>query len=228
MEYILMFLNLISSFIEKCNNNGVLNFLGLIFSTIIPIYIMNKTLKHEKKVASQDAIKREQQYHETIMIAEQRHKEQIKAQEDINRVAIMPYLTIKQISTKIRNDRVEFLILFKNIGNGTAINLTTKYLESNTHLCPVCKTILATYCCAEPFDAYISVARPDEICQLTISQVLNDTTTCNLDCFKLTVKYTDMKQQPYEQSFAIYFDATNLENIKLGNVIINNPEPIIK
>ena len=162
MDDILNFLQPISSFIEKCNNNGILDFIGLVLSTIIPIYIMNKTLKHEKKAAKQDAIEREQQYQETLKIAEQHHIEQLKAQEDINRVAIMPYLTIENISVKRQNGRIIFPISFKNIGNGTAINLTTKYLESKTHLCPVCETDLATYCCTTPFDAYIAIARPDE------------------------------------------------------------------
>ena len=224
MEIILNFLHSLFLFIEKCNTTGILDFIGLILSVIIPLHIMKKTLTQEKNAAKQDAIEREQQYQETLKITERHHKEQLKAQEDINRIAIMPYFTIDCVSAKRESDRIVFFISFKNIGNGTVINLTTKYLESKTLLCPVCQTALATYCCITPFDAYIATARPDERCSLKISQELNVAEATNVDCFCFTLKYTDMKQHPYEQVFAIYFDATDSTDIKIQRKIINNPE----
>lgn len=225
MKYIIMAFYSVLSLIKECHDNGILDFLGLIFSTTIPIVIMNKTIKYEKVAAKQDANERERQYQESIKIAEQRHKEQLKAQEDINRVAIMPYLTIENISTQIRNDRIEFIILFKNIGNGTAINLTAKYSKSEMYFSSVYENDLVAYCCTEPFDVHNATVRPDEICQLTISQVLKSTTKYNYDKVEFTIKYADMKQQPYEQPFTIIFDDSNLNDIKITRKIINNPIP---
>lgn len=69
MEYILNLFNSLSLLISQWNENGILDFVGLIMSTIVPIIIMIVTLKSEKKYAKQDAIDREQQYQESMKIA---------------------------------------------------------------------------------------------------------------------------------------------------------------
>lgn len=222
IESVVDLLKSISSFVEKCSDKGLLDFMGLILSMVIPIYIMNRTIKHEKKEAKQDAIEREQQYQENLKIAEQHHIERLKSQEEINRVSIMPYITIENISVKTENDRVVFSILFKNIGNGTAINLTTKYLEKIPFFHKVCKTELANYYCEDPSD--VPVLRIDEEYEITISQKLKEEVLINLDTFYVTIEYTDMKQHPYEQTYGVYFDAQDLKKIETKIEFISSPE----
>ncbi len=225
MERVFALFESISSIISNLDSNGMLNFAGLILSTVVPIVIMVFTLRREKKAAKHAAIEQEKQYNESKKLAEKQHKEQLETQNEINRVAIMPYLIIENILAKAEIGRVKFSISFKNIGNGTAINLRTKYIEHNSSLlCPIHETKLATYCCTYPFDVYLPIARQDEVCQLEISQELNDSSIDNIDCFALTLEYTDMKSQYYEQTFSINFDAHDLSNIEFGRLITNNPE----
>ena len=90
MECIARIFTLVFSFICK-HHNSILDFLGLISSIIIPLYIFYKTIKHEKAAAKQDAHERERQYQESIKLAEQRHNEQLKVQEDISRIVAMSF-----------------------------------------------------------------------------------------------------------------------------------------
>ena len=226
MEFILCLIKHFSLSIKELNDSGIINFFGLLFSTIVPILIMIITIKLEKKAAKQDAAEREKQFEKTMEITNQHHMEELDTQKEINRIAIMPYLTVENKSAEIEkaSSRIKFLITFKNIGNGTAINLTTKYLEPNIKLCPVFKTHLATYCCSCPFDSNTAVARPNEICQLEITQHPDGAMKPHEDVFMFTVSYTDMKQQSYNQTFKIFFDANDLTNIIITRVIVNNPE----
>lgn len=210
--------------ISEWSKSGILDFWGILLSSIVPVIIMMITLRFEKKIAKEDAFERNQQYQESMRTAKVQHLEELKTQNEINRISIMPYLTIKNISAQIDGGRIVFNITFKNIGNGTAINLTTKYLEMANILCPVHQTALATYCCIQPFDVYLAVARPDEECELSIAQDPASNLLGNSDCFCVTVKYSDMKSQQYTQAFAVYFDVADSGNIDIVRKIINNPE----
>lgn len=227
MEHFFDLIESVSPVMTNLKESGILDFVCLIFSTIIPIIIMVFTLRSEKKTAKQALFEQEKQYEDSKKIAELQHKEQLEAQNEINRIAIMPYFIIEDVNAKVENAKLKFSIILKNIGNGIAINLTTKYIESNSGLlCVVCETKLATYFCTAPFDVYNANARTGDKCELEISQELIGKDENNYDYFRLDIKYTDMKQKQYQQTFAIYFDACDLSNIKIAQRFTNNPETI--
>ena len=66
-------------------------------------------------------------------------------------------------------------LFFVNKGNGTAIELTGKYLEqlADSHLCAMFESTSAIYGCACPFDYETSVVNPGEKCGFEMYQRLN-------------------------------------------------------
>lgn len=222
MEYIFNLFDSLSLLISQCNENGMLDFVGLISSTVVPIIIMLVTLKSEKKSAKRDAIEREQQYQESMKISQQQHMEQLKTQNDINRISIMPYLICKTVEKHGNKDKVSLDFIFTNIGNGSAVELTVKYLNDNDSPMAISDTFLATYNCSQPFDDFSSVVQPNNVCRFSVKQNLKDIAVNeNKDKFSFIVCFKDMKMNQYEQRFTVLFEAS--ETITVNHVFIDSP-----
>ena len=222
MEYILNLFSSLSLLISQWNENGILDFVGLILSTIVPIIIMIVTLKSEKKSAKQDAIDREQQYQESMKIAKQQHLEQLKTQNDINRISIMPYLICKTVEKHGNKDKVSLDFIFTNIGNGSAVELTVKYLNNNEQPMAISDTFLAMYNCSRPFDDFSSVVQPNNVCRFSVKQKLKGVALEeNKDKFSFIVCFKDMKMNQYEQKFTVVFEAKEI--ITVNHVFVDSP-----
>ncbi len=222
MGYIFNLFSSLSWLISQWNENGILNFVGLILSTLVPMIIMIVTLKSEKKSAKQDAIERKRQYQESMKIAQQQHLEQLKTQNDINRISIMPYLICKKVEKHGNKDNVSLDFIFTNIGNGSAVELTVKYLNIDNSPLAISDTFLATYHCSCPFDDFSSVVQPNNVCRFSVMQSLKYADIdVNVDKFSFAVCFKDMKMNQYEQRFTALFEAK--EKITLNHVFVNSP-----
>lgn len=214
--------------IKYCNDNGVLDFGGIVLSSLIPIYIMKRTLKREKESAKQDAIEREKQYTESQNIAEARHIELLRTQNDINRISIMPYLFTKNDGTSVdtyrQNGRAVFDITFSNIGNGAAVELQLVYNSNGISPTSVGDSFSATYDCCHPFDEFTSVVQPNSTCRVSIMQTITKPDIHDgCDRFSFTVCYKDMRMYYYEQTFTVLFHEED-KAIKINRIDISSPE----
>ena len=222
MEYILF---LFEKFTLQWNESGMLDLIGLILSTVVPIIIMIVTLRSERKNAKQDAIDRERQYQESMKNTQQQHIEQLKTQNNINRISIMPYLICETVEKHGNKDTVAFDFVFSNIGNGSAVELTVKYLFANDSSTAISDTFLATYLCSRPFDDFSSVVQPNNVCRFSVKQNLKSIDIGeNKDMFSFTVCFKDMKMNLYEQKFTVLFEASEI--ITVNRVSVSSPKYI--
>lgn len=163
----------------------------------------------------------QKEHQETIWIMTKQHEQELNKQTEVNRIAIMPYLIIDRC-IKIRSERehIYFEITFVNKGNGTAIELTGKYLEklSDSHLCPMFEWTMDIYGCVCPFDYEMSVVNPGEKCGFEMYQMLTNDNIIkeNLDKVTFKILYKDMYFKLYEQEFMFLFN----ENPKNGQIEI--------
>ena len=226
MNTIKAFIDIFNSHIEYWNSIGVIDFWGIIIGAIIPLAIMRITLNSEKKRAAQDAIERDNQHQEMMKKAEQRHLELLHTQNDINRISIMPYLIKHKIELRRVKDNVIFDVEFINIGNGAAVELSSKYLCVDGESLAIADTFLATYNCFHPFDELSSVVQPNHICRFSIKQELKDTEVEeNNDRFSFVVRFKDMRMNLYEQRFTIVFGNADPQ-LKVLQFFVESPEHI--
>ena len=121
-----MKLNLLEHLL-KWKEFGVLDVISMLLSTVVPIIIMIITLIVEKKRANKNMKIQQKKHLKDIEETKTMHQEQIKvlkegnqkridAQNEINRISIMPYL-INEPNVSLESGDT-LTIPFKNIGNG--------------------------------------------------------------------------------------------------------------
>jgi len=160
---------------KQLNDTGILDLIAIIISPIISFTILFFTLRHDKKQFKIQIANQQKEHQENIEIMIKQHKQDLNKQTELNRIAIMPYLLInKDIKVRTEDERIYFEITFINKGNGTAIELTGKYLnqQSDSYLCPMFESVFAVYGCACPFDYETSVVNPGEKCAFKMYQTI--------------------------------------------------------
>lgn len=221
---------MIIDIIVKLKNLGMFDLLSIVLSTLIPLIVLFTTLKHSKEQFSIQLEQQHKEHLENIEKMEHQHSEVIKQQSEYNRIAAMPYLIIDKsnITVSKENNTIYFNISFTNKGNGTAINLTGKYLFnlSESYLCPMCKTFSSVYGCACPFDYETDVLKPNDISYMMLYQrLLKADTTGNFDKVTFKILFQDMYFNQYEQQFMFLFSGkTPDDSIEINRVSVNPPE----
>ena len=211
------------------NEFGIIDLIGIIVSPIISIIILWLTLKHEKKQFRIQIQKQEKEHRENIEKAEQQHKQLLKQQQDENRIAAMPYFVMdKKIETYFENETLYFTISFTNEGNGTAIELTGKYIEdmSKDYLCPMCETVTAIYGCGCPFDYETNVATPKSTCRFDMYQkrIADNLGDMNIDKVTFSILFKDMYFNLYEQQCMFIFEQSAEDSsIRIARVSVGTP-----
>lgn len=216
--------------IKELHTCGIIDLIGVIISPIISLIILFLTLRHDKKHFEIQMRNQERDHNENLQIMEQEHIQSLKQQNEINRIAVMPYLVLdKEISLYTQRDRLYFGLSFFNKGNGTAIELRGKYNEKlSDDLCPMCKTTWAIYGCACPFDYETSVVRPDNKCKFDLYQDIINEGMFSLKCDKVefSILYKDMYFNQYEQTFMFWF-WNNGENSQMEITRVSTCSPIL-
>ncbi|SHJ89985.1 hypothetical protein SAMN02745248_01241 [Hathewaya proteolytica DSM 3090] len=211
------------------NECGIIDLIGIIVSPIISIIILWLTLKHDKKQFRIQIQKQEKEHRENIEKTEQQHKQLLKQQKEENRIAAMPYFVMdKKIDTYFENETLYFTISFTNEGNGTAIELTGKYIAgmSKDYLCPMCETISAIYGCGCPFDYETNVANPKGTCRFDMYQKRNaeNQGDMNIDEVTFSILFKDMYLNLYEQQFMFIFgQSAEDRSIRIMRVSVGTP-----
>ena len=125
------------------------------------------------------------------------------------RAEVMPYLIInKDIKVRLERGTVLFEVSFINRGKGLAVDLQGKYLDnlSGVQLCPMYESAVAVYGCACPFDYQKSIVASEETCVFEMYQSLRyDGIEVSQDKVTISVRYKDLLQNQYEQSFTFLF-----------------------
>jgi len=211
------------------NKFGIIDLIGIIVSPIISIIILWLTLKHEKSQFRMQIQKQEKEHRENIEKSEQQHKQLLKQQQEEYRIAAMPYFVMdKKIETYFENETLYFTISFTNEGNGTAIELTGKYIEemSKNYLCPMCETVSAIYECGCPFDYETNVATPKGTCRFDMYQkrTADNLENTNFDKVTFSILFKDMYFNLYEQQYMFIFEQSTEDNsIRIMRVSVGTP-----
>lgn len=211
------------------NECGIIDLIGIIISPIISIFILWLTLNHNKNQFSIQIQKQEKEHRENIEKSEQQHKQLLKQQQEENRIAAMPYFVMdKKIETYFENETLFFTISVTNVGNGTAIELTGKYIDgiSKESLCPMCETISAIYGCGCPFDYETNVATPKSTCRFDMYQkrIIDNQGEINVDKVTFSILFKDMYFNLYEQQFMFIFgQSTEERSIRIMRLSVGTP-----
>ncbi len=214
----------------KLRDSGILDLLSIALSTLIPLIILYTTLKHSKEQFGLQLKQQLKEHLENIEKMEYQHKEIMQQQSECNRIAAMPYLIIDKsdITISKENNTIYFNIPFKNIGNGTAIKLTGKYLSnlSEAYLSPMCETLSSVYGCASPFDYETDVLKANDISYIMLYQLLiKPNTPVNCDEVTFKILFKDMYYNQYEQQFMFLFNNNTLDgSIYIDRVSVKPPE----
>lgn len=192
--------NNVNSFFETIkylNDFGVWDFLAIICSGIISILIMFITLHKDKKMFIDERERTNRIY----------LKDKLDA-EEINRISIMPYFTIKKIDFVQKEPSIIFEITFENLGNGTAINFSPNESDVKYDL-----ELINT-------DSN-EVIRPNEKSK-TIQMIFKSqkkTEKITPKTISFSIKYKDMKGRIYFQRIFILVDLITNTNNKLTTYI---------
>lgn len=141
----------------------------------------------------------------------------------------MPYFVMdKKIETYFENETLYFIISFTNEGNGTAIELTGKYIEdmSKDYLCPMCETATAIYGCDCPFDYETNVATLKSTCRFDMYQkrIADNLGDMNIDKVTFSILFKDMYFNLYEQQCMFIFDQSAEDrSIRIMRVSVGAP-----
>jgi len=130
---------------------------------------------------------------------------------------------------RTEEERIYFEITFTNKGNGTAIELTGKYLNqrSKSYLCPMFETVFAVYGCACPFDYEASVVNPGEKCAFEMYQEMISDKEKNFDKVTFKILYKDIYFNLYEQEFMFLFSENQKDaQIEIQRVSTYSPRII--
>ena len=216
--------------IKQLNDTGILDLIAIIISPIISFTILFFTLRHDKKQFKIQIVNQQKQHQENIGIMIKQHEQDLNKQTELNRIAIMPYLLInKDIKVRTEEERIYFEITFINKGNGTAIELTGKYLnqQSDSYLCLMFESIFAVYGCACPFDYETSVVNPGEKCAFEMYQekISGNINEKNFDKVTFKILYKDMYFNLYEQEFMFLFSKNQKDGqIEIQRVSTYSPQ----
>lgn len=190
----------------KLRDTGLIDFLGILISTAVPLLVLFMTLRHQKK---QNTAASKQQiliHRESLQKMEQEHQESMELQDEFNRIRAMPFFILKKDTRiHITSDKLYFTLYFVNAGNGTATCLATKYVDDEINT--IFHDALSFYSCACPFSYEKSVVRPDEECTLEISRETLDPEFLfdSPSYLEFSILYCDMYGRKYQQTFSITY-----------------------
>lgn len=174
------------------------DFLAIIISIIIPIYI----LKKDDKRFREEMNRQRMDHFESLECQQTHHNEQLEQQENINRISIMPYFSLQEnINIYIRPDNgyFYFQLTLINQGNGTAVE---PYIEIDKEML-ICETIAGRYYETDPLN--IDIVKQDIQIQFEFCQLKNgDNQMLHIvDKIYFTIKFHDMMENLYSQKFLI-------------------------
>lgn len=226
-----MKLNLLEHLL-KWKEFGVLDVISMLLSTVVPIIIMIITLIVEKKRANKNMKIQQKKHLKDIEETKTMHQEQIKvlkegnqkridAQNEINRISIMPYL-INEPNVSLESGDT-LTIPFKNIGNGTATHCCVEYDELSD--C-ICETNFIEYYCSQPFDCISNVIQENQSNDLKIKLKIKDDMDFDkenlCDRLNFAIKFDDMKMNSYKQD--VIAEISFKDSIfQCGRIVVGEP-----
>ena len=215
-----MDMEILLQFITRLRDTGLIDFLGILVSTAVPLLVLFVTLRNQKK-QNIEALKQQALIHrESIKKMEQEHRESMRLQDEFNRIHAMPFFILKKDArTHTKSDNLFFTLYFVNAGNGTATCLATKYVDDEINI--IYDDGLGRYTCACPFNYEKSVVRPDEECTLEISrEIFHPEYQFNSPSYlEFSILYCDMYGRKYQQTFSISYQyQDNVQNFRFDRV----------
>lgn len=185
--------------------------IGAVVSCIIALVSNHIIIKGQKFQVNEffSQLKKQQEQFETqLELQRTQHMESIREQ-------VRPFLCIKSISAVYENNSLVFIIVFKNVGNGVAINIIEVYPEKEKIECMYSHKYgdkIIQYDCHLPIDYKSNCAPINETCQVQIIQrekiILSNT---NTDQVKFGLIFEDIVGNKYQQEFSFYFSDFNGE-----------------
>ncbi|WOC33499.1 MULTISPECIES: hypothetical protein [Caproicibacterium] len=152
--------------------------------------------------------KQQEQFEAQLELQRTQHTESIREQ-------VRPFLCIKSISAVYENNFLVFIIAFKNVGNGVAINIVEVYPEKEKIECMYSHKYgdkIIQYDCHLPIDYESNCAPINETCQVQIIQrekmIFSNT---NTDKVQFGLIFEDIVGNEYHQEFSFYFNDFNGE-----------------
>lgn len=195
--------------------NGMKTIIAAIIAAVVSCAIAlvsNHIIERGQKIQTNEFYaqlkKQQEQFKAQLELQRTQHMESIREQ-------VRPFLCIKSISAEYENDSLVFTIVFKNVGNGVAINIMGVYPQKEKPGCMYSHKYgekIIQYDCHLPIDDKSNCAPVNEICQVQIIQrekmIFSNT---NTDQVKFGLIFEDIVDNEYQQEYSYYFNDFNGE-----------------
>ena len=195
-----------------------------IILTLITIIITIVTNRKNSKSQQQQIEKQREQIERqekqfNLQLEEERkkHIENMKFNNEINRTTLLPFLRLipEESSFDDSKEYYYFKLKIKNVGNGTAVNITMDYLKDDTSL------VIAKGCGYKIIqsDANTILLQPNESYETGVSLIRTDKIDENQEHFKIKFKmlFNDMLGREYEQDIQFLFSKPFGNEIRITN-----------
>lgn len=218
--------------ITQLRDAGVIDLVGIVISTVIPLAVLFATLRQQKRQNLESLKQQDLIHRESMKKMDQEHREAMQLQEESNRIHAMPFFILKKDAhAYLKQGNLVLTLSFINAGNGTAIHVTTKYIGHGEEGLPsttIYNNGLIKYTCACPFNFEKSVVRQDEVCSMDVccARLYREIQSDFSNYLKFSILYSDMYGREYEQIFGFYFQyEKDKERLQLYR--ISNPCPCV-
>ena len=179
--------------------------LTIIIGAAIPLIILFATLRAQSKIADESARQLRTQHEENILNLKTHYESQLSLMETRNRVQVMPYFIIKEISPELdkRNSSLIFSLTIKNVGNSVATNLTEQVLDGEDFAFH--KKAHFAYFWHEPATLNRNVVEQAEEIQFKVGrQQLSDTHSPG-DQVIIPLHFEDINSTAYKQEISFFY-----------------------
>jgi|GEM_PF-5527690 len=147
--------------------------------------------------------KQQEQFETQLKMQQTQHIESIREQ-------VRPFFCIKSIRAVYEDKSLVFTMVFKNVGNGVAINIVEVYPYKEKVGCMYSHKYgdkIIHYDCYLPIDYESNCAPINETCQVEIIQKEKTIfSNINTDQIKFGLVFQDIEGNEYQQKFSFYFN----------------------
>lgn len=182
--------------ISTADKSGLLTFVGLVISPLVSFIIMAITLHNQNKKFEFERKMNEQQRLEDRKYDEEKLKKTLDAQDEINRISIMPYFVIEEAMFSYNGNETIIDLVLKNFGNGTAIQLFSIVTEKKEESMKPCFDFY------QELEITNQIVRVNEASKIKIIQKRKEWVYYNQDdiILDINLSFIDMKRRNYSQS----------------------------
>ena len=179
--------------------------LTIMIGAVIPLVILLATLRTQNKIANDSARQLRKQHEENIANLKTYYDSQLSLMETRNRVHMMPYFIMKEISTELDKGtgKLIFALTVKNVGSNVATNLTDYVIDEEAHTFH--KKSHVAYFWHEPATLNRNVVEPSETIQFKVGRQPLSQTDMPSDQVIIPLHFDDINAISYKQELSFCY-----------------------